>query len=73
MHQERTYPGRVSGTVLASPDYVALARAYGGFGATVTDQAQFADAFAQARAAGTVAVIECVLDSRVLSPGVSLA
>jgi acetolactate synthase-1/2/3 large subunit len=73
MHQERTYPGRVSGTVLANPDYAALARAYGGFGATVTDQAQFADAFAQARAAGTVAVIECVLDSRVLSPGVSLA
>ena len=73
MHQERTYPGRVSGTVLANPDYAALARAYGGFGATVTDQAQFADAFAQARAAGTVAVIECMLDSRVLSPGVSLA
>jgi acetolactate synthase-1/2/3 large subunit len=73
MHQERTYPGRVSGTVLANPDYAALARAYGGFGATVTDQAQFADAFAQARAAGTVAVIECVLDSRVLSPGASLA
>ncbi|WP_372804475.1 thiamine pyrophosphate-binding protein [Loktanella salsilacus] len=73
MHQERTYPGRVSGTVLANPDFAALARAYGGFGATVTDQAQFADAFAQARAAGTVAVIECVLDPRVLSPGASLS
>jgi acetolactate synthase-1/2/3 large subunit len=73
MHQERTYPGRVSGTVLANPDFAALARAYGGFGATVTDQAQFADAFAQARAAATVAVIECVLDPRVLSPGASLS
>ena len=30
MHQERTYPGRVSGTDLANPDYAALARAYGG-------------------------------------------
>ncbi|WP_394153742.1 thiamine pyrophosphate-dependent enzyme [Loktanella salsilacus] len=73
MHQERTYPGRVSGTTLSNPDFAALARAYGGFGIKVTDQAQFADAFAQARAAGTVAVIECVLDPRVLSPGASLS
>ncbi len=72
MHQERSYPGRVSGTGLSNPDFAALARAYGGFGATVTDQTQFADAFAQAQAAGTVAVIECVLDPRVLSPGASL-
>ncbi|MCB5199847.1 thiamine pyrophosphate-binding protein [Loktanella sp. TSTF-M6] len=72
MHQERHYPGRVSGTVLANPDYAALARAYGGFGATVTTQDQFAEAFAAARAAGTVAIIECVLDPAVLAPGASL-
>ena len=72
MHQERAYPGRVSGTVLANPDFAALARAYGGFGAVVTAQDQFADAFAQAQAAGTVAVIEVRLDPRVLSPGASL-
>ena len=29
MHQERSYPGRVSGTDLANPDFAALARAYG--------------------------------------------
>ena len=73
MHQEKHYPGRVSGTVLANPDFAALARAYGGFGATVTTQDQFAEVFAQAQAAGTVAVIECVLDPRVLSTGASLA
>lgn len=73
MHQENHYPGRVSGTELANPDFAALARAYGGFGATVTTQDQFAEAFAGARAAGTVAVIECVLDPRVLSTGASLA
>ncbi|MBU2358140.1 MAG: thiamine pyrophosphate-binding protein [Alphaproteobacteria bacterium] len=72
MHQERSYPGRVSGTVLANPDFAALARAYGGFGAVVTEQAQIAEAFAQAQAAGTVAVIEVRLDPRVLSPGASL-
>ncbi len=73
MHQEKTYPGRVSGTECASPDYAALARAYGGHGETVTDGAQFADAFARAKASGTVAVIECVLDADVLSTGQSLS
>ena len=72
MHQERSYPGRVSGTVLANPDFAALARAYGGFGAVVETQDDFADAFAAAQAAGTVAVIEVRLDPRVLSPGASL-
>lgn len=72
MHQERHYPGRVSGTDLANPDFAALARAYGGFGITVTDQANFAAAFAQAQDARSVAVIECRLDPRVLSPAASL-
>ena len=73
MHQEKTYPGRVSGTVCGGPDFAALARAYGGHGETVTEGAQFAGAFARARAAGTVAVIECVLDPDVLSTGQSLS
>jgi acetolactate synthase-1/2/3 large subunit len=29
MHQEREYPGRVSGSDLYNPDFAALARAYG--------------------------------------------
>jgi len=36
MHQERNYPGRVSGTGLTNPDFAAYARAFGGFGAVVT-------------------------------------
>ena len=35
MHQHRTYPGRPTGTALRNPDFAALARAHGGFGATV--------------------------------------
>jgi acetolactate synthase-1/2/3 large subunit len=35
MHQERHYPGRVSGTAIVNPDFVALARAYGGHGELV--------------------------------------
>lgn len=69
MHQEAHYPGRVSGTDLFNPDYAALARAYGGHGETVTETAQFARAFARARASGLPAVIELVLDRQTLAPG----
>ncbi len=36
MHQEREYPARVSGTPLANPDFVGLARAYGYAGVRIT-------------------------------------
>ncbi|MFN4157068.1 MAG: thiamine pyrophosphate-binding protein [Gemmobacter sp.] len=72
MHQERHYPGRVSGTDLANPDFAALARAYGAHGETVTDMAGFAPAFARARAAGTPAVIDLILDPRMLTTGATL-
>ena len=73
MHQEKTYRGRVSGTDLASPDYAALARAYGGHGETVTIGADFAAAFERAKASGSLAIIECVLDPDVMSPSQSLS
>jgi len=72
MHQERTYPARVSGTELFNPDYAALARAYGGHGETVTETGQFAAAFDRARASGLPAVIELVLDPNALAPGQDL-
>ncbi len=59
MHQEKTYPGRVSGTALANPDFAALARAYGGHGEVVDRTEDFPAAFARAKEAGTVAIIEC--------------
>lgn len=73
MHQERTYPGRISGTMLANPDYAALARAYGGHGEVVESGADFPAAFARAVASGTVAVIELRLDEDALSPGLTLS
>ena len=65
-HQERKYPGRVSGTEMANPDFAALARAYGGHGETVAATADFPQAFQRARASGTPAVIELKLDHRML-------
>lgn len=73
MHQEKTYPGRVSGTMLTNPDFAALARAYGGHGEIVTKSADFADAFVRAQAAGTVAVIECQVDEEALATGATLS
>lgn len=73
MHQERHYPGRVSGTDLANPDFAALARAYGGHGEVVTDDAELPAAFARAQAAGTLAVIELRLDPEALTTAATLS
>ena len=35
MHQERHFPGRVSGTDLVNPDFAALARSFGAHGERV--------------------------------------
>ena len=37
MHQERTYPGRVSGTALTNPDFAKYIEAFGGHGEVVSD------------------------------------
>ena len=73
MHQERHYPGRVSGTDLANPDFAALARAYGGHGEMVSDGEDFAAAFERAVAAGKPAVIELKLDPEMLSTGMTVS
>lgn len=67
MHQERDYPGRVSGTDLVNPDFAALARAYGGHGETVESQEDFPAAFERAVASGKPAVIDLRLDRQMLT------
>jgi acetolactate synthase-1/2/3 large subunit len=73
MHQERTYPGRVSGTDLANPDFAALARACGGFGARVERTEDFARAFDEAVASGLPAIIELSISPEALTPVSSLS
>ncbi len=73
MHQEKTYPARVSGTDLMNPDFAALARAYGGHGEVVEDGAAFAGAFARALASGLPSVIELRLDPEALSTAMTLS
>jgi acetolactate synthase I/II/III large subunit len=72
MHQERHYPGRVSGTSLVNPDFAALARAYGAVGLTVNRTEEFADAFERALAADGPALLHVRLDPQALTPNASL-
>lgn len=73
MHQERNYPGRVSGTNLVNPDFAELARACGGHGETVRRTQEFMPAFERARASGLPAVLHLVVDPRALTPTSTLS
>lgn len=73
MHQERTYPGRVSGTELHNPDFAALARAYGLHGETVTRTEDFAAAFERCQASGKPALIDVQVDPEALTPRMTLS
>lgn len=73
MHQERTYPGRVSFTDIENPDFVAIARAYGYHAERVTRTGEFAAAFGRARASATGAVLELVVDIEALTPRQTLS
>ncbi|MVW71660.1 thiamine pyrophosphate-binding protein [Bordetella sp. 15P40C-2] len=68
MHQERDYPGRVSGTRIHGSDYVALARSLGAHGERVENEADFPAALQRARDAGGVALIELVTDPAQITP-----
>jgi acetolactate synthase-1/2/3 large subunit len=68
MHQERHYPGRVSGTDLVNPDFAALARAFGAYGAIVERTADFAAALDEALGCGKPAVLELRVDREALTP-----
>ncbi len=58
MYQERSFPGRVSGTALSNPDFARFIEAFGGHGEVVPETAAFTPAFQRAVASGKPAVIE---------------
>jgi acetolactate synthase-1/2/3 large subunit len=72
MHQEREYPGRVSGTQLKNPDFAAYARAFGGHGETVRNTADFAPALERALASGKPAILHLFLDPEAITPSRTL-
>ena len=65
MHQEREFPGRVSGSELFNPDFAALARAYGWNASKVERTAQFEPALREALSASGPTLIHLKLDTDV--------
>jgi acetolactate synthase-1/2/3 large subunit len=68
MHQDRRFPGRVSATDLAGPDFVALAKSFGAHAERVETTDAFASAFERARACGRSAVLELLMDRDQITP-----
>ena len=73
MHQERDYPGRVSATDLVNPDFAAMARSFGGFGATIEKTADFMPAFRAAEESGVPAVLHVKFDAEGITPSTTLS
>jgi acetolactate synthase-1/2/3 large subunit len=72
MHQERLFPGRVSGTDLVNPDFAAYAASFGAHGELVERTEEFPAALERALAAGRPAVVELRLDPEQITPRATL-
>ena len=71
-HQERNYPGRVSGTPIANPDFVTIAQAYGFHAEAVRTTAEFGPAFERAMASPTGALMHLHMPADMLTPWESI-
>ena len=67
MHQEREFPGRVSGTALTNPDFVKLGESYGAFSARVNNANDFKKLWPEASRSGKAALIEIRMDPKQIS------
>ena len=72
LHQERTYPGRVSATALGEVDFALFARALGAHGERVDDNRDFAPALERALALRGPALIEVRSDPDLIAVGQTL-
>jgi acetolactate synthase-1/2/3 large subunit len=73
MHQEREYPGRLSGTALRNPDFAALARAYGCWAETVEHTVDFAPALERAKGEKGVRLLHLKTDIEAITPATTVA
>ncbi len=73
MHQEKFYPGRISGTDLVNPDFAALGKAYGLTGEVVESTEEFAPAFERALESDGPAMIEVRVEQDQISPRATLS
>ncbi|MEM6856503.1 MAG: thiamine pyrophosphate-dependent enzyme [Pseudomonadota bacterium] len=62
MHQEREYPGRVSATRLANPDFASFGAAFGAWSARAETTEEFKAALKEAKARSGLRLIHMVID-----------
>ena len=62
MHQEREYPGRIASTELANPDFASFAQSFGGWGARIEKNEQFADALGDAMKRKGIRLLHCLVN-----------
>lgn len=72
-HQEKHYPGRVSGTTMENPNFVTLAQSYGFHSERVETTEQFEAAFERAAASKTGAVLDLNISPEALTPRQTLS
>ncbi len=72
LHQERAYPGRVSGTGLASPDFVKYVEAFGGMGVRVEKNADIAEGVRQVVNHDGIGLLEIAVAEDTISVGTTL-
>ena len=72
LHQEKQFPGRISGTDLTNPDFAKYAESFGAFGAAIERTEDFAPAFEDALACGRAAVLDIRMDPEVITTRMTL-
>ena len=73
MHQEVKFPGRVSGTEIQNPDFVALAESFGAYAERADSVEIFQAALERCLASRKPSLIHLPVDPRVLAPGMLAA
>jgi acetolactate synthase-1/2/3 large subunit len=73
LHQERAFPGRVSGTELWSPDLVRFAEAFGGLGIRVERDEDIGEAVRVALAHPGIAVLSVAVARESIAVGTTLS
>ena len=73
MHQEREYPGRVSATRLANPDFAKLGEAYGAWSVRAETTEQFIAALQEAKGKSGIRLIHALTDlERIAASGATI-
>lgn len=74
MHQEREYPGRVSATALANPDFARLGEAYGAWSARAETTDQFIAALGEAKGRKGIRLIHALTElERIAASGATIS